>query len=226
MGLNTSLGQLAKSPQDAYAGMVAGNDPYYNVLQQNNARVLKDQQAQAALYGQQTGLTNSTTLGSEMGRIQNDDNLRQQNNLASALTFGSDQARQNAATQQGTLTSLANLSYPLASGANSNLTTGLGAQDAASQFNTGNQQQVNLANQQAQIQANAQRSAMIGNLINGAATIAGGALGGPLGASLGGSLSKAATGAFGLGGGGGSSGGLGGGAGVPSLMTTFGSGLV
>src|SRR5690242_17340266 len=38
-GLGGSLGYLNQNPQQAYSAMAAGQDPYYNVLQQNNARV-------------------------------------------------------------------------------------------------------------------------------------------------------------------------------------------
>lgn len=224
-GLGSSLGYLNQDPQSSYSAMAAGNDPYYNVLQSNNERVLADQQAQARLLGQQTGTGNSTTMGSALGRIANDDYDRQQQNLVTALTFGNDQARQNANTQLGTVSGLANLSYPLASAANSNLTTALGATDAASAQNAANQQAANMANFQAQQAAAQRQSAMWGNLLNTGATVAGGVFGGPIGAKIGGSLGGMATNAFGLGGG--SSGGFGnGGAGVPSLMKTFGSGLV
>ncbi len=219
-GLGSSLGYLNQNPQESYANMAAGHDPYYNTLQINNQRILNDQQSQARMLGQQTGMTNSTTMGSELGRISNDDNLRQQNNMATAMQFGNDQARQNASTQMGSISGLANLSYPLASAANSNLTTALGATDAQNQFNAGNQQAMAINNQQQQIAAQQRQSAMIGNLINTGATVAGGMYGGPMGAQLGGMASNYLTNRMGMGqpttfGNGGS--------GVPSLMTTFGS---
>lgn len=166
MGLNNNLSYLARDPQSIFGDMQAGSDPYYNVLQENTKRANDANVAAARLRGGATGNANSTTLGSTLGRISNENVQQQNQNLLSAFTFGNDTARNNAATNQNAITNFANLVYPLASSAGTTLMGALSSRDQNSQFNASQQQQVNLANQQAQLQQNAARSAMWGNLIN------------------------------------------------------------
>lgn len=166
MGLNNNLSYLARDPQSIFGDMQGGSDPYYNVLQENTKRINDANVAAARLRGGVTGNANSTTLGSTLGRISNENVQQQNQNLLSAFTFGNDTARQNATTNQNAITSFANLAYPLASSAGTTLMGALSSRDQNSQFNAAQQQQVNLANQKAQIDAQNARSAMWGNLLN------------------------------------------------------------
>lgn len=195
-GLTNNLSYLSRDPQAIFGNMQAGNDPYYNILQENTQRVNDANVSAARLRAGATGNNNSTTLGSTLGRIGNENVQQQNQNLLGAFTFGNDTARTNAATNQNAMTGFGNLVYPLASAAGTTLMGALSARDQNSQFNATQQQQVNLANQQAEMQAQQARSSMWGNLVNAGLTAAGTVMGGPAGGAIGsaaGSLFKGGT---------------------------------
>lgn len=172
-GLNSNLGYLAQSPDQVFGNMAAGSNPYYNQLQMQTQRANDQNVSNAQLQAGQLGGANSTALGSTLGRLYADNGLQQSTNASNAFTLGQNAATGNVGTFQNSLTGLANLAYPLASSANSNLMADLASRNQTSQFNAGNQQQANLANQQAQLQAQQQQNALTGNLVNAGVSAAG-----------------------------------------------------
>lgn len=169
-GLNSNLGYLAQSPDQVFGNMAAGSNPYYNQLQMQTQRANDQNVSNARLQAGQLGGANSTALGSTLGRLYADNGLQQSTNASNAFTLGQNAATGNVGTFQNSLTGLANLAYPLASSANSNLMADLASRNQTSQFNAGNQQQVNLANQQAALQQQQQQNSLTGNLVNAGLT--------------------------------------------------------
>lgn len=169
-GLNSNLGYLAQSPDQVFGNMTAGSNPYYNMLQTQTQRANDQNVANERLHAGQLGGANSTALGSTLGRLYADNGLQQSTNASNAFTLGQNTATGNVGTFQNSLTGLANLAYPLGSAANSNLMGAENSKNATAQFNAGNQQQVNLANQQAQMQQQQQNNALTGNLVNAGLT--------------------------------------------------------
>lgn len=194
-GLKGSLGYLEQTPTQHYANI--GADPYYQILDEQTKRSLDDLTARGKVDAYSTGNTNSTAYGGLLGSIYNDNALRRNQNVLSAIDFGNNTARTNAATQLGSIQGLAGLVNPLASQANAQLNQGILGNQSASQFNAGQN-----------AQANQQSAGMWGNLTNAGLTMmglpflsrggtaAGGAasLGG--GASLGGYLSGPSAGGY------------------------------
>lgn len=131
-GLNNNLGYINRTPQQQAEYALGGNDPYYNVLSMEAARNRKIAEGRMRLNAQRGGVSNSTTLGSGLGTIANEDILRRNAILTNAMQYGNQTAIQNAGTNLGVIGSLAQLSYPLASAANSAYMTG--AQSANQSF--------------------------------------------------------------------------------------------
>ncbi len=175
-GLGASLGYLNRSPADQYAYATSGQDPYYNVLSINADRALANSTGQAALAARRLGGTNSTAYGSALGTVASNDALQRNQNLLAALQYGNQTARDNAATQLGTIGGLAQLTYPLATAANNNLLTAFNQQDATAEANAARQMEANKINTAALNAYNQQQSAMWGNAIG---TVLGPVLGQP-----------------------------------------------
>lgn len=187
-GLNNNINYLNQDPSQRFASIAAGQDPTYNAIQTQSQRQTDQALGRAQVDAQSAGNLNSTALGAQLGAIHNDDILRTNTNQANAYTLGNQTATNNANTLLGSLTGMGNLSYPLATGANSNLTTANQSIDTNGQFNAQQQQQAQIQNQNLAMQQQAQHQALIGSLVNAAATIGGAAIGGPLGGAIGSKL--------------------------------------
>jgi hypothetical protein len=189
-GLGQNLHFLQQDPSQQFGEIASGNNPLYNTMAEQNKRLTDQTLGRAELDAQGTGNTNSTTLGSELGRIHNDDLFRQNANMANAWTLGNQNSQANAGINQGVLTALANLSYPLGAAANTNLQTAMAAKDQAGQFNATQQQAAAVQNLQTQLLRQQQQAAQQGALFNTLGTLGGAIIGGPLGGATGGVITN------------------------------------
>ena len=152
LGAQTNLNFINRAPQQQYQDAIGGSDPLYNLLQEQSRRGVDSAIGRSMVDANGTGTRNSTTAGAARGTILNDGIMRDNSNLLQAMQFGNQQANTNLGANLNTLGSLANLTYPLGSAANANLTQGYGAQDSMAQSNAALQFQANQANTAAQNQ--------------------------------------------------------------------------
>lgn len=191
-GVQNNLNYLQQSPQQQFADVQAGNNPLYNLLQQQTQSGVDKAIGRSMVDNSGLGTRNSTTAGAARGTILNDALLRDNGNVLNAINFGNEQGRANLGANLGALTGLSSLTNPLGAASNANLMQVYGAQDAIQQANASAQLQANIANANAANQMAMQQGSSLGNIIGGgiglAGTLGGAAFGGPMGASLGGSL--------------------------------------
>ena len=129
--LQGNLQYLQTDPAERVAAMQAGEVPIYNVMAEQADRARAEAVGRQQVDAQTGGLTNSTTMGSALGRIANDDILRRNQILQAALEFGNQSARADAQLGLGSLTGLNSLVTPYGAAAASQLQTARGSQDAA-----------------------------------------------------------------------------------------------
>lgn len=130
-GLGNNLQFLQQDPNQRVGFMTSGQDPTYNVLNEQADRARQEAIGRQLVDGHQGGITNSTTMGSALGKITNDDLLRRNQILLSALDYGNQTAQSNAGINMNTISGLNGLITPLGSAAASQLQTAKGSQDAA-----------------------------------------------------------------------------------------------
>lgn len=182
-GLSPNLQFLQQDPNQRVSFLTSGQDPYYNLLSETLRRNEADALGRSAVDAQAYGGLNSTAYGSAIGSILNDSILRKNSTMLDALNFGDQRARDNIDTNFGVINNLSDLANPLASAANSNVTTALGSRDNVGIFNAGNQFQADTFNTQQSIAqeqaAQARKRSTLGNLLNvGTSLLGGGLLGG------------------------------------------------
>lgn len=175
-GLQNNLSYLNQDPNQRVGFLTSGQDPLYNVLQENLRRTTDNNLGRARLTAFGTGNQNSTAGGAALGQILNNDALNQQQNLYQALQYGNQTATGNANTNLGTLGGLANLVYPLASTSNSNLLTAKQDQSqalaaTAAARNAAEQQYISALNNYNSTK-NAGMGSGIGSLIGGGLALA------------------------------------------------------
>lgn len=205
-GLMSNMQYLQADPTQQVDRMRQGTDPYYNVLKETMQRERDAAVGRQLVDAQQGGLTNSTTLGSALGKIANEDILRQNQALLQALDYGNQNARANAQFGLGTITGLNSLVTPLGSAAAAQLQSAKASQDAAAAATAKAQ---NDANTEYTAAMNAYRanSGVDWGSVGG---LAGGLLGGTAGFFLGGPAGALTGYGLGSGVGGGIGGGIGG----------------
>ena len=199
-GLNANLGYLQRTPQEQVDYATGGQDPLYNVLNEQAQKTFNANLGRAKVNAGLAGAANSTAAGAQYAQLQSDKNLLDNQILLQSLGYGNQQATQNANTNLGVIGNLANLVYPLGSAANSQFNTALidqgRAQAATAQAqNAAEQQYVNTVNQ-----LNANRGSGLGSALG---TLAGAAIGSfvpGVGTALGAGLGGAAGSIFGGGG--------------------------
>lgn len=143
-GLTSNLAYLQTDPQQRVSSLLAGEVPMYNALKEQSDRATAEAVGRQRVNAQLGGLSNSTTLGAALGRIANDDILRQNTMLTQGLDWGNTQARTDAALGLNTLTGLNNLVTPLGAAAASQLQTAKSSQDAAAAATAAAQNTANL----------------------------------------------------------------------------------
>lgn len=129
--LGNNLSYLQRDPEQRVSWLTGGNDPMYNVFNEQSKRATQDAIGRQLVNAQQGGITNSTTLGSALGRIGNDDILRRNQILQSTLDYNNNNARADAQLGMGTISGLNGLMTPYGSAAASQLQTAMGSQDQA-----------------------------------------------------------------------------------------------
>ena len=219
-GIQSNLAFLQQTPQQQYEQATGGQNPLYNVLQEQSRRGMESALGRSLVDAQGTGTTNSTTAGAARGTILNDAIMRANSDLLNAISFSNQQAQANVNTGLDTLGSLANLTYPLGSAANGDLVKALGQQDTIALANAQSRLQADTKNAELMQQYEQQKAKSLGGMLGGAGSLIGTGLGALLavptgglsllgGAALGGALGGGAGGllggAFGGGGGGGGS---------------------
>lgn len=226
-GAQDNLNYLQRSPEEQVGWLTSGNDPFYNVMAERARQAQLEAVGRQRVNAQMGGLNNSTTFGSALGRIANEDMLRQNQMLLAALEYGNNNARTNGQFNLSTISGLNGLMTPYGAAAASQLQTAKSSQDQAAAATAAAQNQAELAQAQAMNQYNASKPGTnwgsVGGLIGGglalaAAPFTGGASLSFLPAAMG--AGSMAGGLFGGGGGGGGSygaiPGYGGGGGAPS----------
>lgn len=211
-GLNSNLGYLQRDPNEQVSYLRSGQDPLYNVLNEQSQRSYDTNLGRLKLDAMRTGASNSTAAGAAYGKMMTDKNLLDNQNLLQTLGYGNQTATQNANTNLGAIGNLAQLAYPLGSAANAQLNTGLQAQDRAYAATAQSKNAAEANYQQAMNQYNAQQA----NQPFGGALGAYGKFIDPLGFSV---DPAKATGQFASIAGGA----MGAGAGVPYIPQSFGS---
>lgn len=218
-GLNNNLGYINQNPTDQLNGALGGNNPWFNVLNDQQHKAEQQAAGRIALRAQGTGNLNSTSAGAALGTLDSLAQEQRNQNLLNSILSANQLASSNVGTNLGALGGLANLVYPMGNNSAATLQNALNQNNQVNLQNSAQQNSINVENakmQNAQQQANQQSIGnMIGTGIGALGTIGGAALGGPIGAQLGGALGKWAGGAIG-------GGGLGGGNGVPSLVGALG----
>lgn len=216
--LGNNLSYLQRNPEERVSWLTGGNDPYYNLFSEQSKRATTEAIGRQLVDAQQGGITNSTTLGSALGRIANDDILRRNQILQSSLDYNNNNARTDAQLGLGTITGLNSLITPYGSAAAAQLQTAKGSQDQAAAATAAAQNQAERDYTSAVNQYNMQKQASLGNMIGGGLSMLGSiggnmllpGLGGMIGSSLGSSIGGAMGGTSGIIGGlGGSLGGSG-----------------
>jgi hypothetical protein len=217
-GLNNNLSYLSMDPNQRVSFLTSGQDPLYNVLNEQANRTFDQNVGRTSLDAAKTGNQNSTALGGALGSLYSNDSLIRNQILLNALNYGNQTANTNAATNLGAIGGLANLSYPLGSAANSSLQSALNQLDSVGLSNAQNQLQADMYNTSA---ANANRTNWGSVIGSGLGTLASVGLapftGGASLLALPSALSSFGSSFGGSGGGGAISGGMGGsGYGYPS----------
>lgn len=156
--LGNNLEYLQRDPEQRVAWLTGGNDPTYNVMQEQARRATQEAIGRQLVNAQQGGITNSTTLGSALGRIGNDEILRNQQILQSVLDFNANNARADAGLGMSTITGLNSLITPYGSAAATQLQTAKGSQDQAAAATAAAQNQAEQQYIQALNQYNAQKA--------------------------------------------------------------------
>jgi hypothetical protein len=199
-GLASNLAYLQRDPEQRVDWATGGNDPWYNVLAEQNKRATQEAIGRQLVNGQQGGITNSTTMGSALGRIANDDILRRNQILLGALDYGNQNARADAGLNMSTLTGLNGLITPYGSAAAAQLQTAKGSQDqaqaaTAAAQNAAEQQYVSAMNQY-----NMQKQASMGQMVSAGlgmlGTIGGNMVLPGVGGMIGGSLARGLAGSI------------------------------
>lgn len=124
-GLGNNLSYLNGNPQQQASNALAGNDPYYNVLQDQEKKAESQAGGALALKAQGTGNLNSTTYGSALGTFNSDAQQRNNQNLLGALQYGNQVATGNVGTNAGVLAGLNGLTSPLGTATAATLQNGL-----------------------------------------------------------------------------------------------------
>ena len=175
-GINNNLGYINRDPNQQYQDAIGGNDPYYNMLTMQADKTRRAAEGRMQLNAQRGGISNSTTLGAGLGTIANEDIMRRNAILTNAMQYGNQTATQNLGTNLGVVGNLAQLTYPLASAANSAFMTGAQSfnnalsQTAAAQ-NAAEMQYTNAMNQYRAQQSGALGSG-IGSLLGAGSALA------------------------------------------------------
>jgi hypothetical protein len=204
-GLNQNLAYLQMDPNQRYDFLSAGKDPLYNLVQDQSGRTTDYNLGRARLSAYGTGNQNSTAGGAAIGSVLNDDILRQNTNLLNAFNYNNQLATSGAQTNLGALGGIANLVYPLGAAANSNL---MQARSDISGVNLANAQAQNQAERDYINQLNQQAAQSRSGMASGIGSLLGAGLGAALaiptgglslagGAMLGSSLGGSAGGMFG-----------------------------
>jgi hypothetical protein len=157
----TQLQQLDQGQNSAYNYLKAQND-------QNYRRMYGDVQTTAS----QGGLENSTLLGGWQAQNAQDYNMNDLAARTQALDTQNALAQNSLASNSGILAQMYGYGSGLGDMTNNNQMTGLQNKDQVSMFNASQEQQANLANQQAAIAAAQRRSAMIGNILGAGLSLA------------------------------------------------------
>lgn len=164
-GLQANAEYLARDPEQRVDYLRSGNDPYYNILQENADRNRRDLIGRAEVNSYLGGRSNSTSMGAALGQIYNDDILRQNQILLSALDYGNQTARNDIATQLGLVSGLNQLVTPLGAAASAQLQTALNARDRVSLANAGAKNAAELQYASDYNRYQASQPSLAGNLI-------------------------------------------------------------
>lgn len=170
-GLNSNLSYLSMDPNQRVNFLTSGQDPLYNVLNEQNNRAYQQNVGRTSLDAARTGNANSTALGGALGTLMSNDQLTKNQILLNALQYGNQTANTNAATNLGAIGGLANLSYPLGSAANSSLQSALNQLDSVGLQNAQNQLQADMYNTSAQNAARTNWGQVIGGSLATAAAL-------------------------------------------------------
>lgn len=220
--LGNNLDYLQRNPEERVSWLTGGNDPYYNIFSEQAKRATQEAIGRQLVNAQQGGITNSTTFGSALGRIANDDILRKHQILQSALDFNNNNARTDAQLGLGAITGLNSLITPYGSAAAAQLQTAKGSQDRAAEATAAAQNQAEMQYVQAMNQYNAQKQASMGNMLGTGLGILGSIGGNMLLPGFGGMIGSGLGNFLGNGIGGASSLFNGAGAGIGALFNTSG----